>query len=81
MMCPDRLGQWFVQIHRLGLLVEKELLAAGAPIEEEKVLLGSGTLDEVERMVLSLLSLWLGLGALWTFSLRWGLTGLGGIGT
>jgi len=32
---------------------EKELLAAGAPIEEEKVLLGSEILDEVEKMVLS----------------------------
>jgi len=54
MMCPNRLGRWFVQIHRLGLLAEeKELLAARAPIEEEKVLLGSGMLDEVERMVLS----------------------------
>jgi hypothetical protein len=49
-------------------------------MEEEKILLGSGKLDEVEKMVRSL-SLWLGLGALWTFSLRWSLAGLGGIGT
>jgi len=35
------------------LVEEKELLAVGAPIKEEKVLVGSQILDEVERMVLS----------------------------
>ena len=54
MMCPDRMDRWSVEVHRLDLLAEeKELLVAGAPIEEEKVLLGSGILDEVERMVLA----------------------------
>jgi len=33
------------------------LLAFGALIEEEKVLLGSGKLDEVEKMVLSSIAL------------------------
>jgi len=38
MRCPNQLGRSSVQIHRLDLLVEeKELLAAGVPIEEEKV--------------------------------------------
>jgi hypothetical protein len=50
----------------LDLLVEeKELLVAGAPIEEEKVLLGSEILDVVERMVLSSVALagsWYSLG-------------------
>jgi len=55
---------------------EKELLVARAPIEEEKVLLGSGMLDEAERMVLSSVALvgyWCSLDL---FS-WWGLTGLG----
>ena len=66
MWCPDRLGRSSVRIHRLDLLVEeKELLVAGAPIEEEKVLLGSEILDVVERMVLSSVALagsWYSLG-------------------
>jgi len=49
----------------LGLLVEeKELLAARALIEKEKVLLGSGMLDKVERMVLSSVA----LARSWCFS-------------
>ena len=57
-MCPDRLGQWSGHTHRLGLLVQEEvLLASGVLIEEERVLLGSGMLVEVERMVLSSIAL------------------------
>ena len=58
MICPNRLGQWSDQTHRLDPLVkQKTLLVCGVPIEEEKVLLGSGMLDEVERVVLSSIAL------------------------
>ena len=49
----------------LGLLAEeKELLVARAPIEDEKVLHGSGMLDEAKRMVLSSVA----LAESWCFS-------------
>ena len=47
---------------------------------EKKVLLESGMLDEVERMVLSSVAL-AGSWCFWAFSLGWSLAGLVGIGT
>ena len=46
MMCLDQLDRWSIRTHRPGLL------ASGALIEEDKVLLGSEVLDEMEKMVL-----------------------------
>jgi len=64
MMCPDQPGRRSVQIHRLVFLAaevlikgETVLLASRDLIEEVKVLLGSGMLDGVERMVLSSVTL------------------------
>jgi len=60
MMCPDQPDRQSVQKHRLvflvvGVLVEEEkvLLESRVPLEKEMMPLGSETLDEVERMVLS----------------------------
>ena len=60
MMCPDQPDRQSVQIHRqvhltAGVLIvgENVLLVSGPPIEEDRMLCGSGILDEVERMVLS----------------------------
>ena len=47
MMCLDRLGRWFVQIHWLDPLAEeKALLASGVLIEEERMLTGSVTCSD-----------------------------------